>query len=241
MARDAEPGGAPCTAPSSGGCAGDCSRCRARRRGWRAPSAKGGARSARSAASTALSKRALANSAARMLLGELPRQSCRARQRACGEQSAGIPGVPPPRSQSPGGHVLQHWQRSVTRRARSAKLPHAASRATRTEARAPHTPGARGWGAAQSPHSAPPSPSRCSPQSTSRLGPPRQFRDSVPIARASIPASAFRVLWVLGAGVCRHYRVQRRSPSSPGGIRGGLPAFQNLRPLASAPVLVCRR
>lgn len=99
----------------------------------------------------------------------------------------------------------------------------------------------RGWGAAQSPHSAPPSPSRCSPQSTSRLGPPRQFRDSVPIARASIPASAFRVLWVLGAGVCRHYRVQRRSPSSPGGIRGGLLAFQNLRPLASAPVLVCRR
>lgn len=43
------------------------------------------------------------------------------------------------------------------------------------------------------------------------------------------------------AGVCRHYRVQRRSPSSPGGIRGGLLAFQNLRPLASAPVLVCRR
>lgn len=164
-AQDAEPGGARCTAPSSGGlappngpralvaggsAAGDCTRSRARRRGWGAPSAKRGARPPRLATSTAPRKRALANLAARMLLGALVRHSCRARQRAC-EQFAEVSGIPPPRSRSPGGHILQDRQCSVTRRARSAKLPHAESPAAQTEARAPQTPGARGWGAPQNP------------------------------------------------------------------------------------------
>lgn len=144
--------------------------------------------------------------------------------------------IVPWRAHSAGLAVLR-----VTRRARSAKLPHRDSRATQTEARALQTPRARGWGAPQGPHSTPPSPSRCSPQSTSGLGPSHQFRDSVPIARPLIPASAFRVPWMLGARVCRNYRVPRRSPSGPCGIRCGLPASQNLRPLASAPVLVRRR
>lgn len=136
----AEPGGATCAAPGSGGCA---------RQSWPHPQSRGSALCTRGR--TFRETGCVPHYGSTRPLAHRPRKAPSAKLPCAG---FGLP-------RSVGPCLLAHGPRKGTcaelavlrgtRRARSANLPHAESRATQTEEPALPTPGARFWGAPQRP------------------------------------------------------------------------------------------